>query len=112
MDAPVSRERSLARTANVRLDRASRAGRRSGECNLFGARSQNRAPDPGCGAKGPQGTLAGVEKTGVAHHAADSLRSSNDLRIGSGGSQDAEHPGVEHGDDLRQPRRNRDFSDA
>ena len=68
--------------------------------------------DPGCGPKGPQRPLASVEKTCVAHHAPDPLRGSDDLRIGSGGSQDAEHPGVEHADDLRQARGNRDFSDT
>src|SRR5580700_11710139 len=49
--------------------RAGRAPRRSCKRHLLGAWRQNRALDAARGAKRPQGTLAGVEKTGVAHDA-------------------------------------------
>jgi len=80
--------------------------------NLLRARRQDGVLDADRGAKRFQGTFAGVEKTGVAHDAADPLRRADNLRIASGGFQDAENPGVEDGDDLGQPRGDRDFADA
>ena len=63
-------------------------------------------------AKGFQRTLAGAKKTSVAHDAADPFGCSDNLRIASGGLQDAENPGVKYGDDLRQPCSHRDFANA
>jgi hypothetical protein len=68
--------------------------------------------DPRYGAKPLQRSLAGIEEAGVAHDAADPLRCPDNLGIASGGLQDAEDPGVENRNDLRQPRRDRDFANA
>src|SRR5271168_1407195 len=84
----------------------------SGERELCRARSEDRALDPERSAEVSQRAFAGVEKTGVTHGPADSLRPANDLGIASRGSQDAENPGVEHGHNLGQPGGDRDFADA
>jgi hypothetical protein len=63
-------------------------------------------------AKRLQRSLACIEEASVAHDAADPLRRPDNLGITSGGLQDAEDPGVEDRNDLRQPRRDRDFADA
>ena len=68
--------------------------------------------DPRYSAKRLQRSLAGIEEAGVAHDSADPLRCPDNLDIASGGLQDAEDPGVENRNDLRQPRRDRDFANA
>ena len=67
--------------------------------------------DPGCGAKRLQRALASVEKASVTCDASNPLRRSDDLGIASGGLQDAEDPGVEYRNNLRQARRDCDFAD-
>ena len=84
----------------------------SGERNLLCSRRKDRVVNPGRRAKRFEGTLAGVEKAGVAHDLADLLRRSDNLRIASGGPQDAEDSGVEDGRDLGQSGGDRDFADA
>src|SRR5271166_890446 len=74
-----------------------------------------RAQEPnaaGRGAKRPQRTFAGVEKTRVTHGVPDSLRPSNDLGITARRFDNAEHPGVENTHDLGQSRKQRNFADA
>jgi hypothetical protein len=82
------------------------------ECNLFGARSKDRAIDPGRRAKRFEGTLAGVEKAGVTHDLTDLLGRSDNLRVASRGPQDAKDSGVEDGRDLGQPGGDRHLADA
>src|SRR5271169_3018462 len=53
----------------------------SGERELCRARSEDRALDPERSAEVSQRAFAGVEKTGVTHGPADSLRPANDLGI-------------------------------
>jgi hypothetical protein len=94
------------------LTRLREPGHDSGERILFGARSKNCVLDPRYGAKRLQRSLAGIKEAGVAHDAANPLWCPDNLDIASGGLQDAEDPGVENRNDLRQPRRDRDFADA
>ncbi len=94
------------RTQAFRGDRSTR------ERDFFSAWSKNGGANPGCSAKRPKRTFAGVEKSRVAHGLADGLRGSDDFRIASGGPQDAQHSRVEHGRDLGQSGGDRDFADA
>jgi hypothetical protein len=56
--------------------------------------------------------FAGIEQTRVAHRIANSLGSSDDLRIATGSSEHAIYPSVENRDDLSQPRHDGNLSDA